>query len=251
MMNFFFILNGKRIKQILIIVIAAFFTAWFFFLESYSYIPAFSNNDEPRALYKGENGIALTFNIGWGDEKAEPILDTLAKLKVKNATFFLAGSWAESHPDLVERIMKEGYEIGILGYEYVDYGSVEESEIRKDLAKAQEVFKKLNVKNIRLIRAPTGNFDKKTLKVATQMGYNVVHWSIDSNDWKNPGTNEIIKKVEKAKKGDIVLLHASDSAKQTNDALPTIVENIRKKGLKFVTVSEMVANAEAKTEEIK
>lgn len=250
-MNFFYIINGRTIKQILLIIIAAFFTAWFFYLENIFYLPAFSGNGEPKAFYKGEKDIALTFNIGWGEQKAEPILDVLKKHNVANATFFLSGSWAESHPDLVERIMKEGYEIGILGYNYKNYAQLEESEIRKDLSRAQDVFRKLNVKDIKLMRAPTGQFNKNTIKIADQYGYTVVHWSIDSKDWTNPGVQEIIKNVSKAGKGDVILLHASDSAKQTAEALPNIINGLKKKGLQFVSVSEMIANAEMKTSEIK
>jgi polysaccharide deacetylase family sporulation protein PdaB len=214
-------------------------------------MPAFSGKDGPKAVYKGEKDLALTFNIGWGDEKAEPILDILKKENVKAATFFLSGSWAERHPDLVARIVKEGYEIGILGYNYEDYTELEDAKVRQDLAKAQVVFKKLNIKGIKLVRAPTGHFDKRTLKIADSLGYSVVHWSIDSKDWMNPGAEEIVQNVSKAKKGDIILLHASDSAKQTAKALPLIVKDLNKKGLKLVTVSDMIANAETNTKEIK
>jgi peptidoglycan-N-acetylglucosamine deacetylase len=247
----FFVMNGKSIKQFIMIIVAAFFTAWFLYIGNIVQMPVFSAKDGPKAIYKGEKDVALTFNIGWGDEKAEPILDTLKKENVKSATFFLSGSWAERHPDLVGRIVKEGYEIGMLGYNYEDYTELEEAKIRQDLAKAQEAFRKLNVKEIKLVRAPTGHFDQKTLKVAERLGYTVVHWSIDSKDWMNPGTEKIIKNVSKAKKGDIILLHASDSAKQTAKALPPILKELREKGLKLVNVSDMIANAKAKTEEIK
>lgn len=250
-MNFFYVLNGKSLKQFFLIVTAAFFSAWIMYIGNIVHLPTFSVKDDPKALYKGEKDLALTFNIGWGDEKAEPILDVLKKENVKSATFFLAGSWAERHPDLVARIVKEGYEVGILGYAYEDYSELEEAEIRKDLAKAQVAFNKLNVKNIKLVRAPTGHFDQKTLKVAERLGYSVVHWSIDSKDWTNPGVNVIVNNAAQAKKGDIILFHASDSAKQTAKALPTIIKEINKKGLKMVTVSEMIANAKTTTNEIK
>lgn len=249
-MNFFFILNGRSIKTIALIVVTAFFAAWFLYVGNIVHIPAFSTKDGPKAVYKGEKDLALTFNIGWGDEKAEPILDVLNKENVKSATFFLSGSWAERHPDLVARIVKQGYEIGILGYNYEDYTELEDAKIRQDLAKAQVVFKKLNVKDIKLVRSPTGHFDQRTLKIAERLGYSVVHWSIDSKDWTNPGVEEITNNVAKAKKGDIILLHASDSAKQTANALPQVMKAIHKKGLKLVTVSEMIANANTKTREI-
>ncbi len=238
-------------KKTALIIIASFFTAWFLYIGNIVHLPVFSTKDGPKAIYKGEKDLALTFNIGWGDEKAEPILDVLKKENVKSATFFLSGSWAERHPDLVARIVKEGYEIGILGYNYEDYTELEEAKIRQDIAKAQVAFKKLNVKDIKLVRAPTGHFDQKTLKIAERLGYTVIHWSIDSKDWTNPGTEQIINNVSRAKKGDIVLLHASDSAKQTEKALPHILKQLNKKGIELVTVSEMIANAKTKTSEIK
>ncbi|MBM4764884.1 polysaccharide deacetylase family sporulation protein PdaB [Bacillus sp. B15-48] len=249
-MKFFYVLNGKSIKQAFVILVAAFFTAWFFYVESIAQIPVISTEDGPKAIYKGEKDIALTFNIGWGDEKAEPILDTLKKENVPTATFFLSGAWAERHPDLVSRIVKEGYEIGILGYEYKDYTEIEEEKIRQDISKAQEAFKKLNVTEIELLRAPTGHFDKRTLNIAEKMGYTVVHWSLDSKDWTNPGVRTIVENVSKAKKGDIILLHASDSAKQTAEAIPAIINEIKNKNLKMVTVSEMLANGETKSSEV-
>jgi len=250
-MKFFFVLNGTSIKQGLIILIAAFFTAWFFYVENIAQFPVFSAEDGPKAIYKGEKDVALTFNIGWGDEKAEPILDALKKENVPAATFFLSGAWAERHPDLVSRIAKEGYEIGILGYDYKDYTEIEESKIRQDLSKAQEAFKKLNVKDIELVRAPTGHFDKRTLNIAEKMGYTVVHWSLDSKDWTNPGVETIVENIKKTKKGDILLLHASDSAKQTEKAIPGILSEIKGKNLKMVTVSEMIANGKANSSEVK
>lgn len=250
LMNFFFVLNGKALKNISLILIAAFFTAWFLSIENLAQIPVFSTKDGPKAVYRGEKDLALTFNIGWGDEKAEPILDTLKKENVKSATFFLAGSWAERHPDIVSRIVKDGFEIGILGYDYVDYQDLEDVKISKDISKAQEVFKKLNVKDIKLLRAPTGQFDQRTLKIAERYGYTVVHWSVDSKDWTNPGVEAIVQNVKGVNKGDIVLLHASDSAKQTAKALPLILRDIRAKGLKLVSASEMIANGNVQSKEI-
>lgn len=250
-MNFFLVFNGKALKNVSLILIAAFFTAWFLYIENLAQIPVFSTKDGPKAVYRGEKDLALTFNIGWGDEKAEPILDELKKQNVKAATFFLAGSWAERHPDIVSRIVKDGYEIGILGYEYKDYTDLEDVKVGQDISKAQEAFRKLNVKNIKLLRAPTGHFDKRTLKIANRYGYTVVHWSVDSKDWNNPGVATIVKNVKQAEKGDIVLLHASDSAKQTAKALPLILEDIRQEGFKLVSVSEMIANGEVSSREIR
>jgi peptidoglycan-N-acetylglucosamine deacetylase len=245
-MNFFMVLNGRRVKNLLLIVIVSFFTALFFYSQTSANVSVFSTKEGPKAVYKGEKGIALTFDIGWGDEKASPIIETLNKEGVKSATFFLSGSWAERHPDIVEKIVKQGYEIGNLGYAYEDYTELEESKIRSDIVKAQDIFKKLNVKNVKLLRSPTGHFDEKTLKVAKSLGLTVVHWSVNSDDWTNPGVAKIVKKATKANNGDIILLHASDSAKQTAQALPAIISQLSQKG-SFINVSDMIANGKVKT----
>ncbi|WP_409293194.1 polysaccharide deacetylase family sporulation protein PdaB [Peribacillus sp. SCS-37] len=250
-MQYFYTASARRIKQYTLILIVAFFTAVFIYIESEFDFTVFSTESGPKAIYKGEKDVALTFNIGWGDVEAAPILDILKNEKVTAATFFLSGSWAERHPELVERIQKQGYEIGILGYSYKDYTNMEETEIARDISKAQEAFRKLNVKDIELLRAPTGHFDKRLLKVAERYGYTVVHWSIDSKDWTNPGVSRIAENVKDVQKGDIVLLHASDSAKQTARALPSIIDTVQSENLKMVSVSEMIANSSAKSEEVK
>lgn len=75
----------------------------------------FSTDTGPKAIYKGETDskdISLTFDISWGDERAEPILNTLKANGIKNATFFLSASWAERHPDTVARIVRTAIKSG-------------------------------------------------------------------------------------------------------------------------------------------
>ncbi|WP_241494448.1 polysaccharide deacetylase family protein [Bacillus coahuilensis] len=216
------------------------------FTQSRLELPVFSTDDGPRAVYKGNNGIALTFNLAGGSTKAEPIIQLLEKNNVKEATFFLSGAWAERHPDLTKKIQELGFEIGILGYDYVNYSEVETGEIRKDIGKAQEVFTKLGVKEISLVRAPTGHFNKATIDTVDQLGFTLVHWSINSHDWTNPGVENIVHNVQHAANGDILLFHASDSAKQTKDALPVILKGLENKG-EFVSVSDLINAGKVKT----
>lgn len=248
-MNYFFILNGKKIKQYLIIVLTAFVTAWFIYIQNIQF-SVFSTEDGPKAFYKGKNGVALTFNIAWGDSKAEPILDILKKENVKSATFFLSGSWVENHPHIAEKIVEQGYDIGLLGYEYLDYEEEDNERIRRDILRAEEVFKKLGINHKKMLRAPNGHFDERLITIADQLGYTVVHWSIDSQDWKLPGVERILKNTAKAKKGDIILLHASDSATQTAVALPKIIKMLNDEKLPLTTISEMMIEGKANTKEI-
>ncbi|MBM7705104.1 polysaccharide deacetylase family sporulation protein PdaB [Metabacillus iocasae] len=253
-MNFFYTIRAQKFKKLLIIVIAAFFTSFFLYAQSLLNFPVFSTDSGPKAISKAEgqkDQLALTFNISWGDENAIPILDELKNQEVKGATFFLSASWAERHPDIVERITKDGHEIGTMGYEYKSYPSMESAKIKQDLAKSKKVFDSLGLKKVNLIRPPNGHFNKEVLKVLKSSGYTVVHWSIDSKDWTNPGVDKIIENITgDMDGGDIILLHASDSAQQTVKAIPIIAQEMKKKQIKNVKVSELVANTKSKTKEI-
>ncbi|WP_214483818.1 polysaccharide deacetylase family sporulation protein PdaB [Bacillus sp. SM2101] len=252
-MNFFVVVNGRKGKQALIIIVAALFTAIFLYLENALNNTVFSTEDGPRAIYKGdERGekIALTFDVNWGDEHILNILEVLKKEKL-NATFFILADWAERHPEVVTQIAEDGHEIGSKGYSYKDYSELEASEIKTDILKSKDVFKVLQVKAAPLLRPPTGNINEEVIATASEVGYTVVHWSIDSQDWLRPGTKEITKNVTKnLNGGDIILLHASDSASQTAEALPSIIQFIKKKGYKNVTVTELITNTDTKSGEI-
>lgn len=213
-------------------------------------IPAVSLQNDENAYYKGSDGISLTFNIGWGDDNADKILDVLEKREFKNATFFLSGAWMERHQHVIERITDMGYEIGILGYDYVDYTDMDEKDISRDINKALEVCKKYDIEDVKLMRTPTGEFNETTTKLAKEQGLTLVQWSIDTHDWENPGADKIIESVAQAEKGDIVLLHASDSALQTAKALPKICDFVAMSGLKSLKVSDMISGGSSTTEEV-
>lgn len=253
-MKFFYVINGRRLKQSLIIIIAAFFTASILYMGNQQQ-SVFSTKEGPMAIYKGEkNGknVALTFDINWGDEQAEKILDVLKNEGIKNTTFFISASWAERHPQVVERIVKEGHDIGSMGYHYRNYADWDEKKIKRDILLADTTLEKLGVKDVKFLRTPNGNFNKKILQIADSYGYSIVHYSVDSKDYTNPGVDKIVENVvPNVSAGDIVLLHASDSATQTDKALPHIIKGLKDKKLQSVTVDELISNAEIRSSEIK
>lgn len=253
-MHLFFITSKKKIKQTLFIITISFLTAILLFTQSYTNYSVFSTKLGPRAIYKGDDSkrnIALTFDISWGDEQALPILDTLKKYHIKDTTFFISASWAERHPDIVERIVEDGHEIGLMGYTFKNYTNMELTEVKRDINKSIEVFSKLNINDITLIRPPTGNFNKDIIKIADEYGLTVVHWNNDSHDNEVPGIPNIVNNViDNIDSGDIILLDASDSALQTKKALPLLIQALRGKGYQNVHVSQLISNTEAKSKEL-
>lgn len=249
-----YVVDMKKSKKLLFIVPIAFFVALFLFLESNYSFTVFSNQDEPKALSAGNKkhaSIALTFNISYGTEQVEPILEQL-KAKEALATFFVSGEWAERHPDLLEKIAEDKHEIGMLGYQYKSYLEQEEEQVRSDIAKAKETFTKLGYEDVYLLRPPNGHINKAILSIAENQEMKVIHWSVNPNDWKNPGTKAITDHVLKnTEKGDIVLLHASDSVKQTDKALEAIIPELKNKNLDIVTISQLITNADGSQSELK
>jgi polysaccharide deacetylase family sporulation protein PdaB len=257
-MNVFWILSGQKIKKFLVLIVAAFFTAGIVYSEKDT-ISVLSeatskNADEPQAIYKvdtKENKLSLTFDISWGKERPGPILDILEEKGVKKATFFLSSPWAEHHPEIVQRIKDMGFEIASHGHKHVNYSRLKDDEIREQIVKSHGILKSLTGTTPTLLRTPNGDFDKRVLRIANELGYSVVQWDTDSKDWMNPGVEKIVNNVtSKAHPGDIILLHASDSCKQTHEALPQIIDNLRNKGFEFVTVTELISGVESKIKEL-
>ncbi|SDZ37533.1 polysaccharide deacetylase family sporulation protein PdaB [Evansella caseinilytica] len=252
-MNFIWVWNARTLKRYMIIVIAAFFTAGILYVER-SQIPVFSNNDTPAAIYKvdaEDQRVALTFNISWGEERAEPILDILKENDIP-ATFFVSAAWAERHPDIVERIIEDGHELGSHGYRHDHYTKWEEDKIKKDIQTAHRILQEVSQEAPTYLRPPNGSFDDRVLQIAEKENYDVIHWSVNSEDWLNPGVEKIVQNVtSQLTNGDIILFHASDSAKQTHEALPVIISQLKNDGYKFDTISQLISGAEVVTKEIK
>lgn len=209
---------------------------------------------EPQAIYKVDTDqkvVSLTFDISWGEVRTEPILKVLEEKGIKKATFFLSSPWSESHPEIVQKIKDMGYEIGSHGHAHKNYSTLSDEEIRTQIRKAHTVLSEMTGTKPNLIRMPNGDFDKRVLRIADSMGYSVIQWHTDSLDWMNPGVDKIVNRVvTKAVPGDIILMHASDSCKQTHEALPQIIDQLRAKGFEFATVSELVAGTEIETKTI-
>ncbi|GGB63072.1 polysaccharide deacetylase family sporulation protein PdaB [Virgibacillus dakarensis] len=250
-MEHFYTLRLNKGKRWMVVILLALFTALILWFERDGAFSVFSAEEEPTALTKGnkdEANIALTFNISWGEEK---VFDILKRLKQENvqATFFVSGEWAERHPEIVKKITDGEHELGMLGYRYKSYLEQETDQVKKDLLHAKEVFGKLGYKDINLVRPPSGQFNEEIITLAENLGLHVIHWNVNPNDWKNPGTDAITDFVMKeTSNGDIILMHASDSIKQTNEALKTILPGLKNKGFQFVTISELINQAHAKSE---
>lgn len=191
--------------------------------------------------------LAITFDDGPDPEDTPKILDILAQYHVK-ATFFVIGSKADRHPDLVKREMEEGHEIANHTYTHHFFNRRSTAEIiEKEITAAQQSVRAITGKQPKLFRPPGGMFNDAVLKYARKQGLQTIMWSWhqDTKDWSRPGVGFIVNKVlNNVRNGDIILLHDYVSGNsQTIQALEAILPVLSKRGYEFVTVSELLSNA--------
>jgi len=245
-MQHFYVWKFKAQYGFFIISLFIFITILFIYMKPLPILSVFKE-DEPTAVTKGNEAndkVSLTFDISWGDTKVYDILKTLKKHDIR-ATFFVSGEWAERHPHILEEIAEEKHEIGMLGYRYKSYVEQDIDEVKQDIQEAIQVFNKLDFDYINYIRPPSGHFNKEIIELIEQIGLEPIHWSIHPNDSENPGVDTITKQLlDEVSNGDIVLLHASDAAKQTAEALDIVIPKLHDKNLQLVTLSELIDEVE-------
>jgi len=183
--------------------------------------------------------LALTFDISWGEKTLPGVLEALDAHDV-DCTFFVSGTWSMTHPELLRQIVQAGHEIGSHGHKHIRLSQYPRDVIEDNISTAHDIIKDITGRDPNLFRPPDGDFNDLVIRTAMELGYTTIIWDTDSLDWKNPGVDFMVKRVlKKAHPGDIVLLHASDSAKQTPEALPLIIEGLRERGYDLVTISEL------------
>jgi|SRR5690625_4757244 len=242
-MTFFRSIHLSKKRRYLLTILVAFFVAFFLFLEYIGFYSIFSNQTETSTIRGNpdERLVALTFNISWGDEKIIDIL-TMLKQHEQHATFFVSGEWAERHPHIIEKIIKDEHELGMLGYRYLNYLDDDTAQIRKDLIFAKQLFDKLNYSNMKYVRPPNGDFSDDIISLVEQLDLELIRWRVNANDVEGANAEMIADNViQQTEYGDIILFHASDSAKYTADALDVILTHFKNKKISPVTVSELLS----------
>jgi len=191
--------------------------------------------------YKGnvdDKIIAFACNVDWGNEYIEPLLDILSNNDIK-ITFFVTGRWAKDNPDLLKKIYIEGHEIGNHGYEHLEYDKLDYEKNKEQILMAHDVIKNVLGIDLNLFAPPAGAYNENTVKAAKDLDYKVIMWSIDTIDWREDSTKDIIVKrvIEKIHNSAIVLMHPTA---ETVKALPIIISYIFDKGYRIGTISDIV-----------
>ena len=196
-----------------------------------------------------EKDIALTFDDGPYGAPTIEVLNILEKENI-HATFFMIGQNVEKYPDIVKEIVEDGNTIGNHSYNHpTNLATMPLKELDSEVSKAEEAIFTVTNLHPAFFRAPYGNTSPKMLKELAEDKYTLVGWNVDPTDWDYPkSTSELIEKriQEQVKPNSIILLH---DGRDTHinyprdnmiNALPNIIESLKKEGYTFVTIDKLL-----------
>ena len=196
----------------------------------------------------GDKVIALTFDDGPWDKQTDEILDILEQNDAK-ATFFTVGQCISGHEKELQRAASMGCEIGTHTWDHAEGSGEGVSLIKMSTdERKQEVQKGLEaIKNATdqeastIFRCPGGNFDTS---VATDLEGIVtaeIGWNVDTTDWKKPGADVIVQRIQSAGPGNIILMHdGGGDRSQTIEGLRQALPKLKEQGYSFITVQELL-----------
>lgn len=189
-----------------------------------------------------EKVIYLTFDCGYENGNTEPILDALKKHDVE-ATFFVVGHFLETAPDLVKRMVAEGHTVGNHTYHHPDMSAISDLDaFQKELDDVAGMFSEITGTALSpYYRPPQGKANAENIRMAQQLGYKTIFWSLAYVDWdteNQPSHDAAFDKLtSRIHPGAVVLLH---NTSQTNgEILDELLTKWEDMGYRFAPLSEL------------
>ena len=198
---------------------------------------AYLGNTKEKVLY-------LTFDAGYENGCTAKILDVLKKHQVPGA-FFLVGHYMEKNADLVRRMVEEGHIVGNHTMHHKDMSQLSDKDaFAKELTDLETLFREITGKELpKYYRPPQGIYSQENLRMAKDLGYQTVFWSLAYVDWNNnaqPTHEEAFQKLlPRTHNGAVVLLH---STSQTNaEILDELLTKWKEQGYTFASIDKLFA----------
>lgn len=190
------------------------------------------------SVERADDVISISFDASWGSQHTMQILDILDQYEVK-ATFFLVGLWVDKYPELVKEIAARGHEIGNHSDKHPYMTKLTPDRMRQELSAVSDKLEALTGTRPVLFRPPYGDYSNAVVTTVREAGYECVQWSVDSQDWKNRGAEDLIRRATtNVKRGDIVLFHNDSDA--IAEALPAVLDAYKAQGLTCIPVGQLL-----------
>lgn len=190
----------------------------------------------------GEKVLYLTFDAGYENGCTAKILDTLKEKQVP-AAFFLVGNYIRQSPDLVRRMVAEGHTVGNHTMHHYDMSRLsDKAAFSKELTDLEALYKETVGQELpKFYRPPQGIYSEENLKMAQELGYKTLFWSLAYVDWNNDAqpTREaaFAKLLPRTHNGAVVLLHST--SKTNAEILGELIDKWKEAGYRFGTLDEL------------
>ncbi|MCB1099996.1 MAG: polysaccharide deacetylase family protein [Verrucomicrobiae bacterium] len=183
--------------------------------------------------------LAMTFDDGPHATNTPRLLDILRERNIR-ATFYVVGQNVKRYPDLLRRIVAEGHEIGNHTVSHANLTKVSDQRLRMEMGEVHNGVLAVTGVAPQTMRPPYGALrQEQRALIRREFGYPTITWNVDPEDWKRPGVGVVTKRlVEGARPGGILLAH--DIHAPTIDAMPGTLDELLRRGFRFVTVSELI-----------
>jgi peptidoglycan-N-acetylglucosamine deacetylase len=184
--------------------------------------------------------IALTFDDGPGPYTAE-LVRTLVRNRAQG-TFFVVGSQVATFPQGLQQIIAKGFPIGNHTFTHQSLTDLSPTEQSTEIDRQTAAIIRYGGPSPRLFRPPYGAFDLRTLELLRAKRMLMVLWTVDTEDYLRPGVEAIVTRtLQGARPGAIIALHDGGGDRgQTVAAIPKIVQGLRARGYRLVTVPRLV-----------
>ncbi|MDH6538415.1 polysaccharide deacetylase family protein [Streptomyces sp. SPB4] len=214
-----------------------------------------------RTRQRADKTVALTFDADMtsdqgpraasGERFDNPeLISTLRRLQVPS-TVFMTGRWAEEYPDQAKSIGTDpNFEIANHSYSHHAFKSpcyglptLDGDAARSDVEQAFAAFRKAGAVNtVPYFRFPGGCYDDGALRALAPAKVTAVQWDVVSGDAFAKDPDAVAEEVlAGVKPGSVVVMHCTRSAAPvTEEAIRKIVPELRKRGYRFVKVSELM-----------
>ncbi|MGW6979037.1 polysaccharide deacetylase family protein [Streptomyces sp. NPDC054932] len=179
-------------------------------------------------------GMVLTFDDGPDPRYTPAILDTLARYGVR-AMFFVCGEMAAENRDLLRRMVDEGHVIGNHTWTHPHIPALSRPALASEIGRTSEVVQQAVGEAPLWFRAPYGAWNRAAFEIGAELGMEPLAWTVDTLDWKEPGTTTIISRVlGGAAPGVIVLSHdAGGNRSQSVQAISSYLPQLLARGYRM------------------
>jgi cellulose synthase/poly-beta-1,6-N-acetylglucosamine synthase-like glycosyltransferase/peptidoglycan/xylan/chitin deacetylase (PgdA/CDA1 family) len=192
--------------------------------------------------------IALTFDDGPDPKWTPRVVAMLKRMRVP-ATFFVLGSQVVRHPEIVRAVHESGFQIGNHTFSHADLAGIAGWQRDLQVELTETAIAAAAGVRPRLLRPPySSTTDAITTEQARDLtplakrGHVIALSELDGRDWQRPGVEQIIANITpRGAQGGVVLLHdAGGDRGETLSAVRRLVPRLRKRGFRFVTLSELL-----------